>query len=73
MSIPFFQSNVYEKYIIIFIYTTVAYLKVVFILFINYLIDEDDSNGCTPCTSDPVVEEFSLLCVSETIKIAIYL
>lgn len=40
--------------------------------YINYLInddDDDDSNGCTPCTSDPVVDEFSLLCVSETLEI----
>jgi len=36
-----------------------------------YLLDEDDSNGCTPCISEPVVDEFSLLWVSETIKIAI--
>jgi len=34
------------------------------------LLNEDDSNGCTPCISEPVVDEFSLLCVSETIKIA---
>jgi len=42
-----------------------------FISSINYLLDEEDSNGCTPCTSEPVVDEFSLLCVSETIRIAI--
>lgn len=33
------------------------------------MLNDDDSNGCTPCTSDPVVDEFSLLCVSETLKI----
>lgn len=34
----------------------------------KYLLndDDDDSNGCTLSTSDPVVDEFSLLCVSET-------
>lgn len=36
---------------------------------INYLQNDVDSNGCTLCISDPVVDEFSLLCVSETKKI----
>lgn len=57
MSISFFQSKKYRiKY-------TLNSFKTVILC--NYLLNDDNSNGCTQHTSDPIVDEFSLLCVSE--------